>query len=166
METQKQLTNQIVQYRESKKSGKINVVAHTDVYGYITAAVEQTVHDMVTGSEKIQVLSPVTVKKIDETIEILKTIMTDGEANSQENVGTKRLTEQAKQFEKMALEYHNKAEERKKQFGEEIANMEAMRSDIEVVIQKKQQEREEQLKAATEAAQKVADETKTIKKNA
>jgi hypothetical protein len=159
METQKQLTTQIVQYRESKKSGKINVLAHTDVYGNITAAVEQTVHDVVTGSEKIQVLAPVTMKNIDETIERVKTLMTDGDPNNQNDAGTKRLGEQAEQFEKMALEYRTKAEDRKKQYAEEIANLEAMRSDIEVVVQKKEQEREEQLKASSEAAKKVVEKS-------
>ena len=81
MEPQKQLTQNIVKYQDSKKAGKIKVLAHTDVYGNITAAIEQTVHDLVTGTEIIHVLAPVVVKDFDATLENIKKQLVDGDPN-------------------------------------------------------------------------------------
>ena len=159
MEPQKQLTQNIVKYQDSKKAGKIKVLAHTDVYGNITAAIEQTVHDLVTGTEIIHVLAPVVVKDFDATLENIKKQLVDGDPNDPNNLGTKRLIEEAERYEKAALEARAKAEERTRDFATQIANAEAMRSDVEEAIKRKQKELQEQADAATEAAKKVIEKS-------
>jgi hypothetical protein len=158
---EKQLTTQIAQYRNSKGAGKIKVLAHTDVYGNITAAVEQTVHDMLTGAERVHVLAPVTKKDIDTVIEKLNALLIDGDPNNPNESGIKRLEEQIVQFQKMVADTQEKIDQRKKQFGEEIANMEAMRDDIAAVIAEKEQERKTALEKPSE---KPSEEVKTAKK--
>jgi hypothetical protein len=158
---QKQLVTQVHAYRESRSAGNITVLAIEDGYGNITGAVEQKTFHPIIGEQVVNVLAPVTIANLDTVIENVKKLIVEGDPNNPQEQGTKTIDEQIASYEKIIADMKAKRTKREKDFGEELANLEAMRDDVRLAIEAKEKERDARLGKQTE---KSSEEAKTAKK--
>lgn len=159
MEPQKILTVKIDNYRNSRNFGKIKVVTHVDVYGNISAAVEQTTHDSFTGEERVLVAAPITLESINEGLERVQAQLQKGDPNNPEDIGIESIKTNIESSKKQVQLWEKRLVEREKFYAEEISNLEAMRDDVSEALEKAKKEREETVKAAAEAAKKVVEKS-------